>query len=161
MVYTHIEITYGGLMKLGIERDKIGDIIVYETGANILICSDIASSLLALLPSLTRFRKSSIEIITTNSIIAPIIKKEEIIVIIPSLRLDSIIAELAHTSRSKAIEIINSERVLVNFELAVKTSKLLNYGDVITIRGKGRFEINNLKSISKSGNLIVSINKYI
>ena len=115
-------------MKLGIEREKIGDILVTETGCDILLCSDIANSLLTLLPS---------------------------------LRLDSIVSELAHTSRNKAIEIINSERVLVNFELALKPSKLLNYGDIITIRGKGRFEINNLKSTSKSGKLIIKASKYI
>lgn len=148
-------------MKLGIEREKIGDILVTETGCDILLCSDIANSLLTLLPSLTRFSKASIKIIPINTICIPNVKKEEITMIIPSLRLDSIVSELAHTSRNKAIEIINSERVLVNFELALKPSKLLNYGDIITIRGKGRFEINNLKSTSKSGKLIIKASKYI
>lgn len=148
-------------MKLGIEREKIGDILVYESGCDILICSDISSSLLTLLPSLTRFSKSSINIIPINSINIPCIKKEEFKIIVSSLRLDSVIAELAHTSRSKAVEIINNERVLINFEFEIKPSKLINYGDIITIRGKGRFQIDSLVSTSKNGNLILKASKYI
>ena len=58
-------------------------------------------------------------------------------------------------------QLISNERVLVNFEICTKPSKLLNFGDIITIRGKGRFELNSLKSTSKSGNLIVIIYKYV
>ena len=154
--YTHRNYL-GGIMKLGIEREKIGDIIVSENGASIISCADISESLIDLLATLKRFSKSKIEIISTNALTSPEIKKEEITIIVPSLRLDSVVASLAHTSRNKALEILSSERVLVNFETATKSSKLLNYGDIVTIRGKGRFEICSLKSTSKNGNLIVLV----
>lgn len=157
--YTHRNYL-GGIMKLGIEREKIGDIIVSDSGANVITCTDISNSLTDLLFSLKRFSKSKINIISTQAIKSPEIKKEEITLIVPSLRLDSIVANLAHTSRNKALELILSERVLVNFETATKSSKLLNYGDIITIRGKGRFEICSLKATSKNGNLIVVVNKF-
>lgn len=158
--YTHRNYL-GGIMKLGIEREKIGDILVSENGANIITCTDIAKSLTDLLANLKRFSKSIIDVISTKSITSSEIKKEEITIIVPSLRLDSIVADLAHTSRNKALEIISSERVLVNFETVIKNSKLLNYGDIVTIRGKGRFEIVALKSTSKNGNLIVLVNKFL
>ena len=132
-----------------------------RAGANILTCSDISDTLADLLSSLKRFSKSKIEVISTTKLPSPEIKKEEITIIVPSLRLDSIVANLAHTSRNKALEIISNERVLVNFAIATKSSKLLNYGDIITIRGKGRFEICNLKATSKNGNLIVLVNKFV
>ena len=157
--YTHRNYL-GGIMKLGIEREKIGDIIVSDSGANVITCTDFSNSLTDLLFSLKRFSKSKINIISTQAIKSPEIKKEEITLIVPSLRLDSIVANLAHTSRNKALELILSERVLVNFETATKSSKLLNYGDIITIRGKGRFEICSLKATSKNGNLIVVVNKF-
>ena len=159
-VYSHRNYL-GGIMKLGIEREKIGDILVQKNGASIIVCSDIADSLINLLLSLTRFKKSSITIESVKNINVPEIRKEEVTIIVPSLRLDSIVASLANTSRNKIIELISNERVLVNFEICTKPSKLLNFGDIITIRGKGRFELNSLKSTSKSGNLIVIIYKYV
>lgn len=151
----------GGIMKLGIQREKVGDILVRDNGANILVCNEIANSLTNLLASLTRFKKSEILVESIRNINVPEINKEEVTIIVPSLRLDSIVSSLAHTSRNKALEIILNERVLVNFETCTKSSKTLNYGDIVTIRGKGRFEMSCLKSTSKAGNLIVTVYKYV
>lgn len=149
------------IIKLGIEREKIGDILVQPDGAYILACADLAETAANLLASLTRFRKATIEIISTTQLPTYEIKKEEIKIIIPSMRLDSIVSELAHTSRSKAIDFLNSERVLVNYETAIKASKLLKPGDIVTIRGKGKFELCDISGNTKSGNVILLVNKYI
>lgn len=148
-------------MKLGIEREKIGDILVHENGADILVCSDISESLSHLLSTLTRFSKASINIIETKALPPHKIKKEEIKIIIPSLRLDSIVSELAHASRNRAIDLLNSERVLVNFEIQTKASKLLNINDIVTIRGKGKFIISNITGTTRNGNLVVLVSKYV
>ena len=148
-------------MKLGIEREKIGDILVYENGAYILVCSDIANSLSNLLQTLKRFSSSSIVIIQTISHPPYEIKKEEIKIIVPSLRLDCIVSELAHTSRNKAIDLLKSETVLVNYEVETKSSKLIKVSDNITIRKKGKFIVSEIIGNTRSGNLIVLINKYI
>ena len=158
--YTHRDYL-GGIIKLGIEREKVGDILVNENGAYIITCADIAISLVDLLSSLTRFSKSNIEILHVNELPSYEIKKEKLQIIVPSLRLDTVVSELAHTSRNKAIDLLNFERVLVNYEIVTKASKSINYGDIITIRGKGKFEINSLKSTTRSGNLIIEASKYI
>lgn len=150
-----------GIIKLGIEREKIGDIIVQPDGAYILACADFVDTVSNLLASLTRFSKATIEIIPTEQLPDYEIKKEEIKIIIPSMRLDTIVSELAHTSRSKAINFLNSERVLVNYETETKASKLLNPGDIVTIRGKGKFELCNIAGNTKSGNVILLVNKYV
>lgn len=156
-----MEIICGGIIKLGIERDKIGDILVHENGADIIVCSDISESLANLLSTLTRFSKASINIIETKSLPHYEIKKEEIKIVIPSLRLDSIVSELAHTSRNKAINLLNSERVFVNFKVETKASKLLNINDIVTIRGKGKFIVSNILGNTRNGNIIVLVSKYI
>ena len=148
-------------MKLGIEREKIGDILVAEDGVDIIVCADIANSLLSLLPTLTRFSKSKFNIITLSNVRIPTTNTEKMEIIIPSLRIDSIVSELVHSSRAKALELINSERVFVNFEIITKSSKFINYGDIITIRGKGRFKIESLISSTKSGNIKIEVSKYI
>ena len=149
-----------GLIKLGVKREKIGDIIVDEEGADILVKTDIKNFLLQNLPELKRFSKSEIREIEIDKLRKPNIQKEEITIIVPSLRLDSIVAELANVSRNKACTFITSERVIVNYIAETKTSKEVKIKDTITIRGKGRFIVKSQIGISKKGKQIVKIEKF-
>ena len=89
------------------------------------------------------------------------IQKMEISAIVISLRLDNIVSVLAKTSRNKAVDILEQERVFVNYKLETKASKQIKEGDVITIRGKGRFEFREIAGNTKKGRYIVKIDKYI
>ena len=55
-------------------------------------------------------------------------KKEEIRIVVASLRLDAIVAELANCSRNVANEIIENQRVFINYENEFRSSKLLSEG---------------------------------
>lgn len=57
-LYSHRDYL-GGLMKLGIKREKIGDILVEKTGADILFLTELEEYLRQNVPSLTRFRKGN------------------------------------------------------------------------------------------------------
>lgn len=158
--YHHSEYL-GGIMKLGLKREKIGDIIVNETGADIIVMQDVVDYVQAHLQNLTRFQKATIttkEI--TNLTVLPT-KKEEIIILIPQMRLDVIVSEILHLSRSKANEIIEQERVLVNYELKTKNATMLKQGDVLTIRGKGKYDIGEIVTQTAKGKLRLQIKKYI
>lgn len=113
------------------------------------------------LPSLTRFENSKISIQEITDIRKKEIKIEEISIIVPSLRLDNIVSDLAKTSRSKAAQIINQERVFVNGQNETKLSKQLKLNDVITIRGKGRFIIKEFTGTTRSGRTVIKIEKYV
>ena len=113
----------GALIKLGLKREKIGDILVDDLGADIIVCKDIEKFLLSNLQELTRFQKSKIEIIDLKEIRKIEIKKELLNITVSSMRLDNIVAELAHCSRNKAEEYLESQRVFVNFENVMKRNK--------------------------------------
>lgn len=151
----------GALMKLGVKREKIGDILVSIDGADIIILKEIANYLLTELPNLTRFSKSEVrgEKIEELNILEP--KKQLLKIIVPSMRIDSIVSEVIKTSRAKANEIIKQERVFVDFELISKNSKLVKEGAILTVRGKGRFKIGKIINNTKKGNLVLEIEKYI
>lgn len=151
----------GGIVKLGLKREKVGDIIVSKEGADILTVEDFADILKQQLPSLTRFEMSKIRIEEIQNLQKREIKVEEIKIIVPSLRLDNFVSDLARTSRSKAVQIINQERVFVNGQNETKVSKLLKLNDTITIRGKGRFVIKELAGTTRSGRTVVLIEKYV
>lgn len=157
--YHHSEYL-GGLMKLGIKREKIGDIIVNEQGADILVQTDMASFLQTHVKDLTRFQKSEVQIKEITELTILQVKKEELIILIPQMRLDVIVSEILHLSRSKANEIISQERVFVNYELKTKNATTLKMGDVLTIRGKGKYEIGEVVSQTAKGKLRLQVLKY-
>ena len=151
----------GGLMKLGIERSKIGDILVDDSGADIIIEPEICKFLLTNLQSLTRFSKSKIEQIDVADLKKIEIKKEIIKITVSSMRLDNIVAELAKCSRGKACEILTQERVLINHEVFTKASKEIKENDTVTIRGKGRFVVKQIVGNTKKGRLFLEIERFI
>lgn len=151
----------GAVIKLGIKREKVGDIIVDNKGADIIIEKNISKFLLENLPSLTRFSKSTITIESIENLKSVEIKKEELEIIVSSLRLDNVVSELARCSRNKALDIINMERVFINFQNETKKTKQVKIGDIITIRGKGRFYIKEMIGQTKSGRTIIKIEKFI
>lgn len=158
--YTHRDYL-GAVVKVGVKREKVGDILVGVDGADIICSKEIASYLDTSLRELTRFSKSNFTTCGIEELNIEPPKTEKINIIIPSMRMDSIVSEIIKTSRSKAIEIINSERVFINSELATKNSKILKENDMITVRGKGRFKIIGILNSTKKGNLILEVEKYI
>ena len=166
----------GAVMKLGIEREKVGDISVKSRGAQIVIKNEVQNFLIVNLGELTRFSSSEIEvenienlekIETQNQIelsqseVLIEAQKIELTEIVASLRLDNIVATLARTSRNKAVEILEQERVFLNFQNETKSSKQVKVGDIITIRGKGRFEFKEISGNTKKGRFIIKVDKYV
>lgn len=158
--YTHRDYL-GAVIKLGVERKKVGDIIVDSNGADIIVDKDISKFLAQNLGSLTRFSKSTITVQNIEDLRTVEIKKEEIEIIVSSLRLDNVISELARCSRNKAIDIINTERVFVNFECETKKTKQIKSGDMVTIRGKGRFFIKEIAGQTRSGRTVIGVEKFV
>lgn len=150
-----------GIMKLGIKREKVGDILVFDDGADIVVSEEICEYVLNNLQQLTRFSKANIEELNISEIRKPNIKKQEIRITVSSLRLDNIISEIAKCSRNTANTFILEQRVLVNYESETKTSKQINVGDVIVIRGKGKFNILRIDGETKKGKIAVIVEHYI
>ncbi len=158
--YTHRNYL-GGIVKLGLKREKVGDILVNNDGADIIVISNIAETLKKELQTLTRFENSKIQTVEIKDLKKQEIKIEEIKIIVPSLRLDNIVSDLAKTSRSKAVQIINGERVFINGQCETKVSKQIKISDIITIRGKGRFVIKEISGTTRSGRPVLIVEKYI
>lgn len=151
----------GGIVKVGMDRQKVGDIIVFENGADIIVKSETADMLAEELKKLTRFENSKFDIFDISNLRQQEIKLEEISIIVPSLRLDNFVSDLAKTSRSKAVQIIDSERVFINGQNETKASKQIKMGDIITIRGKGKFIVKEISGTTRSGRSVVKVDKYV
>ncbi len=150
----------GAIMKLGVKREKIGDILVRDDGADIIISNEIEKFLINSLGTLTRFQKAKIEKINLEDI-NYIEKEKQIIKInVPSMRLDAIVGELAKVSRNDANKYIEQERVFVNFKLELRNSRTIEENTIITIRGKGRFTISKILGETRSKRINLEVEKW-
>ena len=149
-----------GIMKLGIKREKFGDIIVFEDGAEIISLKEISKILSDGLKELIRFRKSEITIDNISNLAIKENEFEDVSIIISSLRLDNFVSELAKTSRTKAEELIKEGKVFLNSICEYKDSKKVNLNDIITIRGRGKFIFDTIERKTSSEKLVVHLRKY-
>ena len=151
----------GGIIKLGIKREKIGDILVFEDGADIIVLDEVGKFLLNNLSSLTRFSKAQIQEIELKDIREKKINKKEINIIIPSLRIDAIISEVIRTSRAKAEELLKEGRVFLNYEQITKSTKQVKEEDILNIRGKGKFEIGKIIGKTKTQRIKLIVYQFV
>lgn len=148
----------GAVLNLGIERCKIGDLLVEEDGCAI-ICMEQMATLIA--SELTRIRHTTVtcQIEDFNNIdYKP--KFIDITGTVSSLRLDAIIALVFKGSRSKMIGFIESEKVFVNGKCITSNSFQLKEGDIISVRGLGKFIYNNIVTKTKKDRLLISVKKF-
>lgn len=145
-------------MALGIEREKLGDLRVIDDYAIVPIYEEVADYILYELRSVGRAPVSIQEIQEDN---LPKSNFLEGMIIVPSLRLDNIVAKLANISRGKAVEIIDSGKVLIDYSKSIDKSKEIKDGQRITISGVGKFIIGEIVGNTKSGRYKVKMNKFI
>ena len=151
----------GGIIKCGLSREKIGDIVVYNEGADIICIKGFGTILENSIKELDRFKNTKFENVSLEDIVIKEVSTEEIKIIVASLRLDNIVSDLVRTSRSKAVGIIEQERVFVNGKNETKQSKQIKVSDIITIRGKGRFTIKEIDGTTRSGRTVLVIEKFV
>ena len=86
---------------------------------------------------------------------------KEITGTVASLRLDAFLSVAFQTSRSSLATFIEGGKTYINGRLVTKAGAQLEEGDIVSVRGKGRFVVSEIKNITKKGRIVVTINKYI
>ena len=87
-------------------------------------------------------------------------EKEKFKINVPSMRLDAIVGEIARISRNEASTYIMQERVFINFKEEIRNTRQIIEGDIITIRGKGRFMISKILGETKNKRINLEIEKW-
>lgn len=148
----------GAIMALGIEREKLGDLRVIDNSAIVPVYDEVANYILYELKNVGK-APVSIEEITEDNL--PISNFLEGVIIVPSFRLDNIVSKLANISRGKAVDIIDSGKVLIDYSKSIDKSKEVKDGQRVTISGVGKFIIREIVGNTKSGRYKVKMNKFI
>lgn len=80
---------------------------------------------------------------------------------VASLRFDAVVALIAKCSREKALEKIKSRLVFINYLPVIVPKKNISPGDLIAIRGIGKFKIDDCISYTKKGRRFLTIHKFV
>lgn len=159
-MYSHRDYL-GAVIKIGMRREKVGDILTSKDGADLIVLKKAEKYISNGLKELTRFSKAEFESKKIEDLNVEEPKTKVLNIIIPSMRIDSIVSEIIRTSRAKGSELIKEERVFINHELITKGAKEVKSGDIITVRGKGRFKVGNVLNNTKKGNIVLEVEKYV
>ncbi len=150
----------GALMGEGIKREKIGDILVSEDGAQVVVIRELAEYLEQ---NYRHVGRSEV-----NAKIVPIFEAKDtekqinsVKFTISSSRLDNIISAVYGLSRKTAVEAINAGKVFVGGTMVTKPDAGLKGGEKIVLRGKGKAIYNGVEGTSKKGKVYISVDKYL
>lgn len=149
----------GSITHLGINREKVGEIIKVNDYWYIYCLKPIGTFLFS---NGLRFagQDLKLEILNENFIPSNFRKFEDERIIVSSLRLDCFVKELARTSREIAQKFIKSGNVNLNYDECKDFDKKINENDIISIRKEGKFKVYSLGGLTKKNKYVVNIKRY-
>lgn len=156
---THRDIL-GSLMGLGVERDRLGDILVSPHSADIIAAPSLRDFFLREWGEAGRVRLSVAEI-GREELILPQVQVKLIRDTVSSLRLDAVTATAFSMSRGRAAELIAAGRVNLDHAPCLKPDKPVAEGAVLTARGFGRARLREVGGLSKKGRTGITIERYL
>ncbi len=150
----------GALLGLGIKRDRIGDLHVRADGCHVLIAEEIGDFLLGHLKQVHRADVTA-SVLPLSALQETNQELAEMSLSVASMRLDGIASDVFRLSRTKIVEPIRAGRCRVNWKTEEDPSTTLRAGDVVSMKGFGRFRVLEVEGLSKSGRTRVRIGKFV
>jgi len=150
----------GAILGTGIERDMVGDLVLYPGGCQAIIVPKIKEHIVY---NLEQVHKIGVEVkeISFEQLQVKPERTKEIKSTVASLRLDSVASSGFCTSRSKMSRIIEQGRVKVNWQVVDDPSYFIDDDDLLSIRGRGRVEIDELRGKSRKGRIKLTLKRYL
>lgn len=148
----------GTLMSLGFERSKTGDILVDDNGAYAVLMSDIAEYAVR---NITKIANIGVKIYKAEEFTIPKPNTMEKTCVSASVRLDAVTAAALNISRTVSEKLISGGSVKVNHRETADRSKQINEGDLISVKGYGRFILKETGQKTGKGRLHITVEKFL
>lgn len=149
----------GTLMALGITRESVGDILVEDGRAVVFLKDEVLNFVITNIAKI-----GGVGVSAKIGFDLPLPEADALIdlsVTVSSLRLDCVVAALCGVSRNKANEIIAMGFVSVNSLVFEKSTKQITDGDVLSVRGKGKFIVKSTLNKTKKDRTVLEFKKYL
>ena len=150
----------GSLMGLGLTREKIGDILLVEGGAQVLVLRETLPILLAQWEKAGRYPVTLSPMALADLTPAPG-EVRRLRATAASLRLDAVLAAGFSIPRSRAAELIRAGRVMVDHRPAEKGDRTVEAGAVLTCRGLGKCVLTDAGGASRRGRIVLEFDRYL
>lgn len=149
----------GAVLNLGIERGKVGDILVHSNSAFLFCHEGIADFICSELVQIKHTSVNCEPCEDFKDVWKPEFKT--VTGTLSSIRLDAMVSLAFQSSRSSMTGYIASGRVYVNGRAELSNSYQPKEGDIISVRGLGKFIFESVSGRSKKGRIGVTLQKYI
>ncbi len=150
----------GSILGLGLDREKIGDLLVGEGECHILALADVADFLVLNLEQAGRVRLKTAPVALSD--LKPLeVKVRPIRDTVSSLRLDAVAAAGFSLSRGKAADLIASGKCQLNHRECLKPDRPVAAGDVMSCRGLGKCVLKEVGGPSKKGRIMILLERYV
>ncbi len=151
---THRDVL-GSVMGLGLERRRLGDIAVEGDHACVMAEAAVAAILIEQLSTVGRYG------VTVARMDAPPAaapdEGDTVTGTVSSNRLDAVLGLGYHMSRSQAAELIASGAVKLRYAPCIRPDAHVEPDDVISVRGKGRLILRELRNPTKKDRLPITL----
>ena len=148
----------GAILNLGIDRSTTGDILPV-LDAVYLCCDPMIGNFLC--GNLERVRHTSVKVSVVNEIPENLKRQSETVhVNVASLRLDVVVGAAFKQSRGNTSSLISGGKVMVNGREVLQGSSVIKDGDVISVRGFGKFRYVGTEGTTKKEHLYITLEKY-
>lgn len=145
----------GAVLNLGIERSKIGDILIWEKEGYIIASQVIAPYIKE---NLIRVKHTNVSCsITDLSAFDYQPRTKEINTTVASMRLDAVLAVAFRGSRSSLSGLISGGKVFIDGKNILTNSYLLKENEIISVRGYGKFKFMGSTYQTKKGRYSIKL----
>lgn len=149
----------GALMGLMVKREMIGDILVAPGRTVVFVHENVARMVLQELNKVGRVGVQGTEGFSPDMLPQPEFK--QLSSTVASMRFDCVLSFLLGMSREKCARLIRSGLAAVGGRVTEHVSQEIKVGDIITVRGYGKFEITAQETVTKKGRLTICAQKYL
>ena len=154
---THAQILGTLLNQLGIRREFIGDILLGDEQTFVILDRRFGELAQSTVSKISRVPVSWKEHSLTH---LPLRTNQDVKsqqVLLSSLRLDKLVATAFKLSRSNALKLIESGQVKLDYKEVRQAGKVLEVGQLVSVRGFGRVRLKEFLGFSKQGKLKLDI----
>lgn len=150
----------GTVMGLGLERKKVGDIAVFPDGAYIFMHPASAEHAATQIDKVANCGVAC-KVLEASQAEIPEDRFEIMNIVAASMRLDAVISSLCNMSRRVASDYISSGRAAVCHKTTERCDFAIKDGDMLSLRGYGRFQIISAGGKTRSDRLHITVKKFI
>ena len=150
----------GSLLALGMKREMVGDILAGPEGCQLVLHKNIVSYVLANWKMVGQVGVR-VEEIPLAELRPPEPKIALRQATVASLRLDAVVAVAYGLSRTQAANLIRAGKLKLNFTLETRCDRAVEVGDMLSLAGQGRAQLQTLGGQSKKGRWYVQVARFI